>query len=231
MSKDYLPNTWSALADWSQNFYTELNNSLAAKYGVTDKMVQLEKDNLWLQYWAGAKLSVKNQMEQLTDYTDGIAGGALGSPALTMPAWALPDNLPNNVPPGIKARIREIAATIKAQKSIYTTADGELLGIIPPDEANRDPNDFTPDVKLRSLPNFALEAVCRLFGLDALRLEYRHKGGDWQYAATLTSNPGVFNIHPQVAGQAEQIEIRAVYIEKNEIYGNYSPSYAVVIQP
>lgn len=231
MSKDYIPNTWSAFADWVNNFYEQLNNGLAAKYSVMEKMSQLAKDKLWVQYWVAGKLIARQQEEQLTQYVEKIANGALSTPPPTDPAWVLPSHPPDNVPPGIKARIREIAATIKAQKSIYTTADGELLGIIPPDEANRDPNDFTPDVKLRSLANFALEANCRLFGLDALRLEYRHKGGDWQYAATLTSNPGIFNIRPQVEGKAEQIEIRAVYIEKNEQYGNFSPSYTAIIQP
>jgi len=231
MPKDFLPQNWSALADWADNFYNQLNNGLAAKYGVTAKMTQLERDKTWVRYWGGAKVSAKQQSEQLNEYTDGIANGAAGSPPPTDPAWALPADPPANVPPGVKARIREIAATIKAQKSIYTTADGDLLGIIPPDEANRNPSDFTPDLKLRSLANFALEAECRLFGLDGLRIEYRHKGGEWQLAAFLTSNPGVFNIHPQVAGQAEQLEIRAVYIEKNANYGNYSPIYTVVIQP
>lgn len=231
MAKDFIPKNWLAFADWLDNFYNQLLASLAEKYGVTGKMAQLEKDKLWTRYWVGAKLTAKSQEEQLTKFVEDIANGALGSPPPTDPVWALPTDLPGNVPPGIKARIREIAATIKAQKSIYTTADGELLGIIPPDEADRDPADFTPDLKLRSLANFALEANCRLFGLDALRIEFRYKGGDWQYAATLTSNPGVFNIHPQVAGQAEQIEIRAIYIEKNEHYGNFSPTYTAIIQP
>ena len=231
MAKDYIPNTWSAFADWMNNFFEQLNNGLAVKYGVAAKMAQVEKDKLWVQYWVAAKITAKQQEEQLTEYVDKIAGGALGSSPPTDPVWTLPADPPSNVAPGVKARIREVAATIKAQKSIYTTADGELLGIISPDEADRDPADFTPDLKLRSLANFAVEAQFRLLGLDALRVEFRHKGGDWQLAAILTSNPGVFSVAPQTAGNAEQIEVRAVYVEKNQNYGNFSPNYPVVIQP
>ena len=42
---------------------------------------------------------------------------------------------------------------------------------------------------------------------------------------------GVFNIVPTNAGEAEQIEIRAVFIEKNQNFGIFSPIYTVVIQP
>ena len=111
MRKDFLPKSWTAFADWLANFYNQLVNGLAAKYGVTAKMTQLERDKTWVQYWVPAKFASKQQLEQLNEYVDGIANGAAGSPPPTDPAWALPENPPANVPPGIKARIREIAAT------------------------------------------------------------------------------------------------------------------------
>ena len=41
----------------------------------------------------------------------------------------------------------------------------------------------------------------------------------------------MFNIVPTNAGEAEQIEIRAIFIEKNQNFGNYSPIYTAIIQP
>ena len=125
-------------------------------------------------------LAPKAQDKQLTDYTDGIANGNLGTPQPNEPTWALPADPPVAVPPGIKRRFREIAGEIKAQKSIYTQADGELLGIVAPDEAGLSPETTVPDVKLRSITNYGLEAEFRKYGLDALRVEFRHKGGNWQ---------------------------------------------------
>lgn len=62
-----------------------------------------------------------------------------------------------------------------------------------------------------------------------MRLEYRHKGGNWQLATIALSSPVVYNITPQAVNAAEQIEIRAIYMEKNAITGQYSPSHTVII--
>lgn len=159
----------------------------------------------------------------MTDYADIIAGGDYGAPQPVKPTWALPADPPIAVAPGIKRRFREIAAFIKAQKSIYTPSDGELLGIFSPNEAGLSPDTTVPELKLHPMPNFALEADFRKYDLDALRVEFRHKGGAWQLAAILTSSSGVFNVVPNDPGNAEQIEIRAIFIEKNQPYGIFLP--------
>lgn len=228
---DFIPQNWAAFADWTDNFNSQLQ-VLAAKYGIAAaKLAQTQKDSDWVKYWVQAKFNAKAQEKQLTDYTDGIANGNLGTPQPNEPTWALPADPPVVVPPGIKRRFREIAAEIKAQKSIYTQADGELLGIVAPDEGSLSPETTAPDLKISPKPNFALEVEFRKFGIDALRVEFRHKGGNWQLAAILTSSPGVFNIIPNEPNNAEQIEIRAIFIEKNQNFGIFSPIYTAVIQP
>ncbi len=231
MGKDFIPKNWSAFADWSDNYNTQLQ-VLAAKYGVSAaKLTQNGKDNDWVKYWVQAKFNGKQQEKQLGDYVDDMANGELNDPQPAEPTWALPADPPPAVPPGVKKRYREIAAFIKAQKSIYTEADGQLLGIIPPDEAGLSPDTAQPELKLRTLPNYGIETDFRKYGLAALRVEARKKGGDWELAATLTSSPGMFNIIPTNAGEAEQVEIRAIFQEKNQNFGVYSPIYTVVIQP
>lgn len=230
-SRDFIPSNWDAFAVWSANFETQLPN-LATKYGVSAAvLLQVEKDNTWVQYWVDAKTAAKQQEKQLNDFIAGVANGNLNDPVLSNPMWALPANLPDDVPPGIKKRFREIAAGIKAQKSIYSRADGELLGIVTAEEAGLVEADYTVEIKFRSLFNYNLEADFRKFGLDAIRVEYRHKGGNWMLAAILTKSPGLFNVVPQTAGDAEQIELRAVGIKDNVPYGNYSPIFTEVIKP
>jgi len=231
MAKDFIPNNWSAFADWSENFNTYLPD-LAAKYGISAAtLAQTVLDNNWVKYWVQAKVAAKAQEKQLNDYADEIANGALNAPAPKEPTWALPANPPPAVAPGVKKRYRETAGGIKAQKSIYTQADGELLSIVSPDEGGLAPEDTAPVLKLFSMPNFALEVEFRKFGLDGLRVEYRYKNGTWKLAATLMSSPGVFNIEPTTPGNAEQIEIRAIFLEKNEPFGSFSPIYTTIIQP
>jgi hypothetical protein len=228
--RDFIPKNWAAFAVWFANFVVQLA-ALKTKYNIQAATLSaLEADNDWVQFWTEAKAKAKLQTKQLTDFTDGVRKGKIGSTPLSNPVWDV-GAMPATVPPGINERVRETANFIKAQKSIYTSADGELLGIITAEEANLNEQDFQPALKFVQEPNYNLEADFRLFGTDALRIEYRHKGGDWQLAAILTSSPGTFNIVPLVAGSAEQIEIRAIFIVKNEKYGQYSPIYTVVIAP
>ena len=228
--RDFIPQNWAAFAVWFANFVVQLE-VLKTKYNVSEAAIAaLVEDNTWTQFWAEGQAAAKQQKKQVTDFVDGVRKGKLGTPALSNPIWNL-GAMPATVPTGIHDRIREVANFIKAQKSIYSVADGELLGIVTAEEAGKPESAYSPVLKLDSEPNYNLDADFRLFGTDALRVEYRHKGGNWQVAATLTSSPGTFNIVPQTAGSAEQIEIRAVFIVKNQLYGQYSPIYAVVIQP
>lgn len=227
--KDFIPNTWSAFADWMQNFTSQMA-VIGGKYGQTGELAQLEKDNLWVKYWVQAKFNAKAQEKQLNDYVDAIANGETGAAQPGEPTWALPPDAPNNIQTGLKKKLRSIARQIKANP-IYTKADGTLLGIVSPEEAGLLPENTAPELKSRPLANYAVETDFRKYGFDALRVEFRHKGGQWILAAILTSSPGVFNVVPQTGGDAEQIEVRAVFLIKNQPFGNYSPIYTVVIQP
>lgn len=227
--RDFLPNSWSAFADWMANFNGGMT-TLAAKYGLTGELTQLDKDNDWVQYWIPAKQIARHQENQLNDFIDAIVSGEQGAPQPTDPAWGLPAGPPPNIAPGLKKRLRSLVRQIKANP-LYTKADGELLGIVSPEEADISPETTTPEINLRSLANFAVEVEFRKYGFDALRVEYRHKGGNWILAAILTSSPGIFNIVPTTAGEAEQIEVRAVFLLKNQPFGNFSPTYNAVIQP
>jgi hypothetical protein len=52
-----------------------------------------------------------------------------------------------------------------------------------------------------------------------------------QVAAIFTSSPGVFNVIATSPDDAEQIEIRGIFLQKNQPFGVYSPIYNTVIQP
>lgn len=227
--KDFLPNTWSGFAEWMANFTVQMA-VLGAKYNLAGEQAQLDKDNLWVQYWVQAKYNAKQQEKQLNDYIDAIVNGETGDPQPENPQWSLPANTPTTLPAGLKKKLRSLARQIKANP-VYTQADGELLGIVGTEEAELSPETAAPEIKLRSLANYAVETEFRKQGTDALRVEIRHKNSSWILAAILTSSPGVFNIVPASTGDAEQIEARAVFLVKNQPFGNYSPTYNVTIQP
>jgi len=65
--------------------------------------------------------------------------------------------------------------------------------------------------------------------MDALRVEYARKGGSFSPVAFLTNTPGGFQITPETPGEPETGHVRAVFIKKNEEYGNYSADYPVTV--
>lgn len=231
MTKDFIPTGWSAFAEWIENFATHLP-ALATKYGISaTKVTQTTTDNAWVQYWVQAKFNAKLQEKQLNDFVDAVVNGELGKPNGDTPVWELPADPPTDVDTGIKKRVREIAAEIKAQKSIYTEADGELLGIVAPSEGDPVAETTAPELKLRTTPNYTIEIEFRRYGMDALRVETKQKAGNWTLAAILTTSPATINVVPLSPGDAEQIEVRAIFLQKNQIFGNYSNTYNAVIQP
>ena len=231
-SKDYIPNNWSAFADWLVNFVTQLQ-VLAAKYSVpAAKITALEADNAWTQYYVPAKLSAAAQEKQLTDYMTATRKGTPdGKGTPTKPVWELPPDEPADVPLDIEDRIREVANYIKNQKSIYTQADGELLGIISPEESGKPESDYAPALKIEQMTAYHVGFEFRKEGLDAVRFEYRKKGGAWTALGDSARSPTDFMIPPTTPGDAEQVEIRAIFLKDYKPFGSYSPIYTTTIQP
>lgn len=155
-----------------------------------------------------------------------------GNPGETVPA--LPTiNVP--APPvaltvGIVKATRKDIAKMKLADG-YTPEIGEDLGIVKTKSTGKPAEEFFPEVRLRTLQNYKIEATFQKRGMSALRFEFRRKGGAWQKSETALASPFVFEIAPANAGEAEQIEIRAIYLNKNTPFGEYSPTYSMVIAP
>jgi hypothetical protein len=228
-TEDWLPVKPELFAEWLENFNAKLPGTLATKYGITaGELAQLQKDNDWTQYWVQAKLQTEMQKKQINDYFDTITKEP-DEPQPAEPTLNLPEGTPAPVPPGVRRRVRDIAAKIKGQKAIYNQADGELLGIVGT-TATR-PDSPKPTFDLTTLANFSLQADYKKAGFKSIRFEYQHKGGAWQLGMIFTSSPGVFQVPPQVAGVAEQIFVRAIYLENNQPVGEYSDIKTALIAP
>jgi hypothetical protein len=218
---DYYAQGMEGRAGWHQNFAMQIP-TFQAKYNLTNAQVaQILADAAWVVYWVQARVQADMLMQQLTKYFNGIAGS---DPSIDPPApilFALNGEAPAEVPPGIEFRVREIARHIKGHAS-YNNADGELLGIVADESDAMDLTEAVPTINVRAMPGFKLEATFTKNGADAMRFEIRHKGGEWQQAAFLMSSPGEFSVTPAVPGVAEQIEVRAVSVKKNEDVGMFS---------
>lgn len=227
---DYYPAGADSRAAWHANWAAQIV-ALAAKYNIgAATLAQTAADNAWIQYWAQARHDADQIKQQLTKYFNDVSGN---DPSLDPPApidFSLKGTAPAEVPPGIEFRTREIARQIKGTVA-YSQADGELLGIVSPTVTPNDLSGLTPEFTLRTLANFELEAAFKKNGTDALKFEIRHKGGNWAMGAFLLTSPGTFAVVPAAAGVAEQIEVRAIYLQKNNPIGNFSDAKPAFIAP
>ena len=229
MAIDWYPNGMDARSAWHQNYADNLA-VLQAKYNLTVAQVaQAVEDNTWMQFWVQARHSLSALSQQLTKYFNDIAGD---DPTLDPPAVIsiVISGGPDEPPPGIEFRTREIARQIKGH-SAYSEADGELLGIVSPESEPANLGEMSAAFTVKSMPNFAVETKFKKNGADAMRFEFRRKGGQWQPAGYLVASPGTFTIAPAEAGVAEQIELRGIMVRKNEDVGSFSDFVPAFIAP
>lgn len=111
----------------------------------------------------------------------------------------------------------------------YTETIGEDLGIIGAEISPRPPSEVTPTLKAETSTGYWVNLSGSMQGMDALRVEYAPKGGQFATVAFLTNTPGGFQITPANPNQPESGHIRAVFIRRNEEIGNYSADYPVTL--
>jgi hypothetical protein len=228
-------------ADWYPDalderaaFHLNLKNNLPqfkVKYNISDDVMKsVDDDAAWIVHWAAKQVEADLLAKQLTGYIRTISGNKEDVDAPAAIQFSLTGTAPDEVPPGIEARVRALRREIK-NKSNYSAADGQLLGFERAPQAAPDFSQMFPEINLRTLSNYVLEALFSKKGMDAVRFEYRRKGGAWQALGDKATSPATLNIVPQTAGEAEQIEIRAIFLKKYETVGVYSPIYSIVIAP
>ena len=230
----FYPNSRAARAAWHANWAGKLP-SIAGKYGINGAVLaEVAADDAWMQYWTAFRNEADAQSQALTRYYNTVGGddpnGAPPAPVL----WQLPaTSPPPEVPPGVEDRVYKIADQILGDMD-YAAADGELVGIetAPGTQAPMQPGDpVSPDSTFVTLADFAIQATFRLKGNSGVRFQYRYKGGPWLPAGTLLGSPGSFTVAPQVAGVAEQIELRAIFLRGNVEVGVYSAAKTAFIAP
>lgn len=111
----------------------------------------------------------------------------------------------------------------------YTEQIGDDLGIVGAEVLPKPENDVTPQLKTSTSNGYTVNISGSMQGMDAMRIEYAPKGGSFRTVAFLTNTPGGFQVSPATPGEPESGHIRAVYIKKNEEFGNFSPDYPVTL--
>ncbi len=130
---------------------------------------------------------------------------------------------------GILTEFRELRDVIVAAPG-YTQAIGEDLMIVKPATEKLFEGSVAPDLKVSTAVGYEVTVAGSMQGMDAMRVEYQRSGAaTWSTVAFLTKTPGTFTITPATPGTPENGRIRAVFIKKNEQFGNFSPKYPITL--
>ncbi|MFN0280133.1 MAG: hypothetical protein ACKVRN_16270 [Pyrinomonadaceae bacterium] len=174
-------------------------------------------------------LQARSTTEGLVEWRDIILRGTpVGGAAPAPPAYPTYTAIAGSTV-GIITAFRDYADIIKSAPG-YTRAIGEDLMIVAVRPDALVPEEIMPQLRVKTLSGFLVNVGGSMQGFDALRVEYiRNASSTYNIAAFLTRLPGEFAIVPATPGQPEAGRIRAVFIKKNEQFGNFSPEYPVVL--
>ena len=135
--------------------------------------------------------------------------------------------LPTEAFIGLLDEFREMMRFFKAN-AVYTVADGENLMIVAPADTNRNVSEAVPDLKASVNVNGAVAVSYLKLEFSGLELQWRKIGQSaWQLADKSTEK--VITFTPEGITPPEKIELRGVFLLKNQRVGNWSPTYTLTV--
>lgn len=218
-----------------------LFNNIKAKIDGYEAVLPLSKPQLdRIKLVCDTFIAIYNYVEQtrattaqLTEWQkiifDGDAVIPDNEPAPTAPVFATV-GLPTGAFVNIFKEFRLLRDQILSANG-YNTGIGEDLMLVAPAGGNVNMQELVPDLKVAPLANgYRIRLDGSLKGTDALRVEYQRKGAsNWTLVNILTALPAELAITPQTAGEPETGTLRAVFLNKNEEIGQFSPNYPITV--
>jgi hypothetical protein len=231
-NKNWIPSTMAAQLVMFQNVRAK---SDVYRDVLPLTLEQIDRLNLICDIFVNAynyATQAKSAMEGVTRWRDNIFNGSpAGSPASRPPIF-MDATMPTASFIGIFEEFRKMIDLIKSLPG-YTRAIGEDLMIVASQTTGADTNSIdnpvAPELKVSASSGYNVKITGSLKGMDAMRVEYRPKNGEWVTAAFFTKLPGDFTVMPQTPGAPESGHVRGILIKKNESVGNPSPEYPVTV--
>lgn len=171
--------------------------------------------------------AARASMQAMTQWRDDILTGEADGRTPQPPVFPVVG--PVTYPAGVVKAFMKLREQIVASPT-YTIAIGEDLGIVGPETSRPAPGSVTPELRATTSTGYRVDLAGSMQGMDALKVEYSRDGGDtFQTVAFLTNTPAEFQVTPVNPAVPEKGFIRAVFIKKNEEFGNMSANYPVTL--
>ena len=222
---DYYPTRLTDLISWHANFAVE-----AAATGTTlgltaGNVTQTDTDSDTVALVVNYSEAVDAFRQEVTDFRDSVLRGDPLAPIPVAPVAPATLSLALGALPGIEARTRAFATTIKASPN-FTPAIGEAYGIV-----GTSPVQGTPTLAVTSLTGSQVRLRIGKAGFSVLAVDSRRGGGSWEQIGVSQTAEFIDTRAPLVPGQPEQREYRVQGMLNNARTGDPSDIVSVVTTP
>ena len=226
---DFLPKANPALVLWFNTFAASFAQN-AAEFGFTPADVAaVNADAAFVQTLNNRVEILRKESQEAVAYRRLMLDAPLGTPATGVPqnaAPALPDSVPT---PGVIARVRALAARIKAHPR-YSDALGKELGIVGTGTAPGANPLAKPSVSTTTAGANTVDVAFVKNGYEAVLLEsQRGTETAWTPLGNVRYSPHR-DARPNLApGVPDVRRYRAIYLVKDKITGQYSDTVTITV--
>lgn len=129
---------------------------------------------------------------------------------------------------GMVAELRDIR---RYMTGLFTwkASMGDVLKLNGIEGETDNPDTMSPSLKITQVAGSAVHTSARKNGMDGIEYQYRTTDSDvWQPLVSSGEADTILEI-PVPAGEAQKIEIRAIYLKKFKRVGVWSPIYTVAV--
>jgi hypothetical protein len=216
----------------------QLPGTYATKYGITaGELTTLDDFRLWFNWTFTALETTRQNSQGLTGFRDDLCNGKSvpNGPLTLPPALNLPAQPARGTPPVAITPVANgwkfVASLVNRIKShvAYTTADGDALKIEGAEQTGPDPETTKPAIKVVLVSGGQKEVQWKKLGFTALRIEVDRGNGQFVYLATDTE-PHYIDTVTLPSGTAAVWRYRAIYLEGDQLFGQWSDVVSLAVQ-
>ena len=214
---------------WMANFETKIVN-----YGAGSPLNLTIPQLTLAQNWVDAfgimvefADSVKSTMQAVTQWKDDGLNGDPKTAIVPAPVFAAAIVAPGNQ--GVVKQLFDLREQVVVNPG-FSDAIGEDLGFLGAEITPGVQQDAQPSLKPTAEVNYGVRLAGSMQGYSQMRIEWRKTGTTvWQLVTFISNLPADAIVSPTTPGQPESGELRAIFFQKNQPVGVYSPNYPLTV--
>lgn len=221
---DYIPDVEADLIVWFNDHSAGVSTHGAAVGLAAGDITQAATDATLVGLAVNGRSLLESKKQEFTAYKNLILYAPINTPLPTLPVMPALGAIPVGALASCVARARQRAERIKSHPS-YTVAIGEDCRIVAP-VAPVGASD--PTLKAVALTGYQVRLTFAMAGHDQLEIHSK-RGGETSFTALGfdTNSPYIDGRAPLVAGQPEQRQYRARFLDDDAPSGDWSDIVAV----